>query len=156
MRFSSTFSVYFIFVIRFFHFNLLKWLFYIMLTYFLFWSFCFFRTSSPAYGGSQARGPIRGCWPMPQPQHFGIWAMSATYPTAQGNAWSLTHWVRPGIKPMSSWMLVGFANHRTMMGTSLCWHIFWCWTTLAFLESPHFIIAYCKRHFLSMFLNIFF
>ena len=26
-------------------------------------------------------------------------AMSATYTTAHGNAWSLTHWVRPGIEP---------------------------------------------------------
>ena len=36
--------------------------------------------------------------------------MSATYTTAQGNAGSLTHWVEPGIKPTSSWMLVGFVS----------------------------------------------
>ena len=30
------------------------------------------------------------------------------YATAHGNAASLTHWARPGIKPASSWILVGF------------------------------------------------
>ena len=47
---------------------------------------------------------------MPQPQQHGIWAVSATYTTARGNARSLTHWVRPGIQPVSSWMLVGFVT----------------------------------------------
>ena len=37
-----------------------------------------------------------------------IWAASVTYTTAQGNAGSLTHWVRPGIKPATSWFLVRF------------------------------------------------
>ena len=31
--------------------------------------------------------------------------------TAHGNGRSLTHWARPGIEPVSSWMLVGFPNH---------------------------------------------
>ena len=30
--------------------------------------------------------------------------------SAHGNARSLTHWVRPGIKPMSSWILIRFAT----------------------------------------------
>ena len=30
---------------------------------------------------------------------------------------SLTHWVRPGIKPESSWMLVGFINHWATKGS---------------------------------------
>ena len=34
-------------------------------------------------------------------------AASATYTTAHGNAGSLTHWTRPGIKPTSLWILVG-------------------------------------------------
>ena len=37
--------------------------------------------------------------------------------TAHGNARSVTHWARPGIEPMSSWMLVGFINHWATMGT---------------------------------------
>ena len=35
---------------------------------------------------------------------------SATYTTAYGNARSPTHWARPGIEPMSSWILVGFVS----------------------------------------------
>ena len=39
-----------------------------------------------------------------------IWAVSATYTTDHSNTRSLTHWVRPGIKLTSSWILVGFVN----------------------------------------------
>ena len=46
--------------------------------------------------------------PTPQPQQHRVWATSVPYTTAQGNARSLTHWVRLGIKPESSWILVGF------------------------------------------------
>ena len=38
-------------------------------------------------------------------------AMSVTYTTAHSNVGYLTHWVRPGIEPASSWVLVGFVNH---------------------------------------------
>ena len=33
-----------------------------------------------------------------------------TYTTAHSNAWSLTHWARPGIKPTTSWFLVRFVS----------------------------------------------
>ena len=36
--------------------------------------------------------------------------MSLTYTTAQGNARSLTHRVRPGLKSSSSWIVVGFIS----------------------------------------------
>ena len=36
--------------------------------------------------------------------------MSVTYTTAHGNAGFLTHWMRPGIEPMSWWILVGFVT----------------------------------------------
>ena len=49
-------------------------------------------------------------WPMPQTQQFEIRAASATYTTAHGNARSLTHWARPGIKSTTSWFLVGFVS----------------------------------------------
>ena len=39
-----------------------------------------------------------------------IGAESATYTTAHGNTEWLTHWARPGIKPASSWILVGFVS----------------------------------------------
>ena len=55
-------------------------------------------------------------WPMPQPH--GIWGTPAIYTTAHGNARSLTHWVWQGIRPSSSWILVGLINHWAMTGTS--------------------------------------
>ena len=45
------------------------------------------------------------CGPTPQPQ-----------PKPR---WSLTHWVRPGIKPASSWILVRFITHWATTGTPL-------------------------------------
>ena len=38
----------------------------------------------------------------------GIWDVSVTYTTADSNRRSLTHWMRPGIEPASSWILVRF------------------------------------------------
>ena len=35
---------------------------------------------------------------------------SVTYTTAQGNARSLTHLAKPGIKAKTSWFLVGFVS----------------------------------------------
>ena len=54
---------------------------------------------------------------MPELQQRHIQAASSTYTTAHGDARILTHWARPGIKPSTSWFLVGFVNHCTMMGT---------------------------------------
>ena len=48
------------------------------------------------------------CWPTPQPQQRLIWAMSATYTTAHGNARSLTHWARLGVESTSSLILVRY------------------------------------------------
>ena len=44
------------------------------------------------------------------PQRHQIWATSATYTPAHSNTGSLTPWVGPGIKPRSSWTLVGFVT----------------------------------------------
>ena len=55
---------------------------------------------------------------MTQPQQCGIRTTSVTYTTAHGNARSLTYWVRPGIKPTTSWILVRFFNCWAMKGTS--------------------------------------
>ena len=82
--------------------------------------FCLFRAALVAYGGSPGWG-LNGscsCWPTPQPQQLGIQALSVTYTTAHGNARSLTHSVRPGIKPESSWILVGFITADPHRGTT--------------------------------------
>jgi len=55
--------------------------------------------------------------PTPQPQQCKIRAISATYTTAHSNVGSLTHWMRPGIEPTSSWILVGFVNRWATTGT---------------------------------------
>ena len=81
---------------------------------FFFFFFCLFRATPAAHGGSQARGLIgatsQSCQSILQPQQLGIWAMSETYTTAHGNARSLTDWARPGIRPTTSWFLVGFVS----------------------------------------------
>ena len=48
------------------------------------------------------------CSPTSQPQQHQIQAASVTYTTAHGNIRSLTYWARPGIEPVSPWLLVGF------------------------------------------------
>ena len=60
-----------------------------------------------------------------------IQATSATYTTAHGNARSLTHWVGPGIKLASSWILVRFVTTELQQELALwrfcrgsCW---WVW-----------------------------
>ena len=73
-----------------------------------FFFFCLFAISwaAPvAYGGSRARGSIGACSCRPTPQQHGIWAASATYSTAHGNARSLTHWARAGIAE-EKWFLM--------------------------------------------------
>ena len=46
---------------------------------------------------------------------------TATYATALGNVRFLTHWVRPGIKPSSLWILVRFLTLWATIGTpDLC------------------------------------
>ena len=80
------------------------------LSLFFFLSFCLFRATPPAYGGSQARGLNQSCslQPTPQSQQRRIWAASVTYTTAHSNTGSLTHGARPGMEPLSSWILVRF------------------------------------------------
>ena len=61
-----------------------------------------------AYGSSQARGQIGA---IPASLHHShsntrIWLSSVTFTTDQGNTRSLAHWLRPGIEPTSSWILV--------------------------------------------------
>ena len=52
----------------------------------------------------------------PTPQQHQIRATSANYATACGNARSLTHWVKPGIKSVSSWTLYWILNSLSHNG----------------------------------------
>ena len=86
----------------------------------------FFRAAHMAYGGSQARGPIRG---PPQPQQHQIWAASSNYTPAPSNTGSFTHRARSGIEPASSWMLVRFVSAEPQRG----------------LHGDHFIMDTCIK-----------
>ena len=74
---------------------------------FYFFIFCFFLGLHPW----NMEVPRLGvdCWPMPlpQPHQCQIRAVPVTYTTVHGNAGSLTHGARAGIKPATSWFLVG-------------------------------------------------
>ena len=84
--------------------------------------------------GSQASGQNRAAAAGLCHSHSnaGSWirATSATYTTtmAHGNPGSLTHWAKPGIEPVSSWMLVRFTNHWATMGT----HLLTFWAAIYF------------------------
>ena len=92
----------------------------------LLFSFFLLRTTPVAYGDSQARDWIRaaaaGC------SHSNTRSkLLLVYTTAYGNARLLTHWARPGIEPVSSWILVGCITCLATMGPP--WNLFlWAWT----------------------------
>jgi len=86
---------------------------------FFFFFFAFSRTTPVAYGGSQAKDLIGAVAAGLHQSHSnaGFQTASAAYTRAQSNARSLTHGVRPGIKPAISWFLVRFVNHWARSGT---------------------------------------
>ena len=94
-----------------------KWVLYI---WYLWVCFCpfffFFRGCTLSIWSFSGQGSNWNCshQPMPQPQQYGVWAMSVTCATAHSNGRSLTPWARPGIEPTSSWMPVGFVNGWAM------------------------------------------
>ena len=87
--------------------------------FFSFFLFLFFYTAPVIYGSSQARVESElSCWPTPQPQQHQTQATSVTYTTAHGNTGSLTHRVRPGIKPTSSQTLYQVLHPLSHNGNS--------------------------------------
>ena len=100
---------------------------------FLLWIYCDFRSTSVYFhhtilylinsliffgGGDLFRAAPTACissWGQigttaPQPQQHQVRATSVIYTTAHCNTGPLTHWVRPGIKPETSWFLAGFVS----------------------------------------------
>ena len=79
----------------------------------------YFRTELSAYGNSQARGPIGAAAASLCHSHSNARSEPRLPPTPQLAATPdpLTHWARPGIKPASSWILVGFLTCSATMGT---------------------------------------
>ena len=72
---------------------------------------------------------------MPQPREHRIRAVSVTYTTAHGNTRSITHWVRPGIEPASSWILVGFISAEPQWELLIC--NFYIWPFLYLLKNVY-------------------
>ena len=78
--------------------------------------FYFFRAPPSACGSSQTRGRIG--------------AIAAGLHHSHSNSGSLTHWARPGIEPVSSWILIRFSHHCVKKGTPGLW--FWHFKKLWF------------------------
>ena len=107
----------------------------------------FFRVAPAAYGSSQARVQIGAAPAGLHHRHSKhIQIVSSAYNAAHGNAGSLTHRVRLGIKPASSWLPVGFITTEPQMGIlkiifaiifieiSLTFHkiyTFWCYCLMS-------------------------
>ena len=73
------------------------------------------------------------------PQLHRIWAAPMTYITAHSNTRSLTHWVRPGIKPATSWLLVGLLHHEGNFLLKLSLH------GLILYFYGHYVALLCKH-----------
>ena len=87
--------------------------------YLLIYSFIYFRAANAAYGSSQARGWIVATAAGLCHSHSNVESKQHLRLTSQVTAmWDpLTHWARPGIEPMSPWVLVGFVTHWATTGT---------------------------------------
>ena len=90
------------------------------LNYFIYLFIVFSRAAPVAYGGSQARDLSGAVATGLCQSHSNAGSEPSLQPTPQahGNAGSYAHWTRTGIKPPTSWFLVGFVNHWFVNGNS--------------------------------------
>ena len=97
------------------------------------------------------------CQTIAEPQQHGIPATSVSYTTAQHNAWSPTHWARPGIKATTTWMLVRFVNLCTMAGTSSVFFVKnrRCILSKGFSESLEVIMCFFDVSWVHFLLSVF-
>ena len=70
----------------------------------------FVVSSSAAYGSSQARGQIRATAASLRHNHKNVGSEPHLWPTPHSITGSLTQWMRLGIEPVSSWILVRFIS----------------------------------------------
>ena len=109
--------------------------------------FLLFRATLVAFRSSQARGLIGAAAASLCHSQRNT---SVTYTTGHGNAGSLTHWARPGIEPLSLWILVEFTTAEPqweLQEASSSKHQYfnsiphlWKWTPL--LEENHTLAKY--------------
>ena len=90
-------------------------------------SVSFFRATPMPHGSSQVRGWIRaaaaGLHHSPSNARSERLTLRLNV-TAHGNAGPLTHWVRLGIKPLSSWIPVELLTCWATAGAPLCFPFF--------------------------------
>ena len=77
----------------------------------------------------------------PQPLQCRIWDASATYTTSQWQLWILNQLTRPGIKPRSSWILVGFITAKPWPGTPK-----WAFILILSLYSFFLPVTWCLQN----------
>ena len=112
--------------------------------------FSFLFRPIPAAYGCSPRVDIKSelqLKPMPWPQQHQNWAASATYTTAHSNTRSLTYWVGPGIKPISSWILLRFITTEPQWEFSDLFYCFVFCVYLLFLFSISFISTLVASYF---------
>ena len=84
---------------------------------------------------------------MPGPSH-----VCDLYHT-HGNAGSLTHWARPGIKPLSSWILVGLVTAEPwweLLTQNIFNHLFFKWgTKLRKIQIYSIKMSFCRVFLLT-------
>ena len=95
-------------------------IFFYMCNIYLFFVFSLFLGSHPGHMEVPRLGWNRNCSCWPNHSH--------------SNMGSLTHWARPGIEPMPSWILVGFVNHWAMTGNSFHNIYYWIYLKLIWID----------------------
>ena len=83
--------------------------FFVVVFSFVLLLFCLFRATPVAYGSSQTRGWI-GVAGLHHSHSNTRSELSLQPYTTAHNSGSLTHWMRSGIEPATSWMLVGLVT----------------------------------------------
>ena len=82
--------------------------------------FFLFRAVATIYGNSQDRGQIRVTAAGRRHSHVAMRDWSCICDLHHSNARFLTHWVSPGVKPSSSWILVKFVSTAPQMELPIC------------------------------------
>ena len=92
-----------------YNWHITLWTFKVHNMFFCYVLFCLlFRVAPAAYGSCQGESWIEATAAGLRHSHGNTG--SVTYTMAHSNTGSLTHWAKPGIKPSSSWILVGFVT----------------------------------------------
>ena len=117
--------------------------------FFFFFFFWLFRVKPVTYGSSQARGQISAVADCLLHSCNNAGSEPCLQPTLQLMATrSLTHWARPGIKPTSSWLLVGFVS-TAPQGQLPMEHFLKCFIIISKSSSKHWLPTFSWSYQIS-------